>query len=76
MSQFYLYLIIMSQLPANTSGGLIPPYNTSVARVPFTYEKDGYSRERYQGYSYSNNFGSDAYNNDGDNNSNDDDNDD
>ena len=66
----------MSQLPANTSGGLIHPPNTSVARVPFTYEKDGYSRERYQGYDYSNNFGADAYNNDGDNNSNDGDNDD
>ena len=46
----------MSQLPANTSGGLIHPPNTSVARVPFTYEKDGYSRERYQGYDYSNNL--------------------
>ena len=66
----------MSQLPANTSGGLIHPPNTSVARVPFTYEKDGYSRERYQGYDCSNNFGADAYNNDGDNNSNDGDNDD
>ena len=66
----------MSQLPATVSGGLIPPNNTSVAKVPISYEKDGYSRERYQGYDYSNNFGSDAYYNDGNNNSNDEDNDD
>ena len=37
----------MSDLPATTSGGLIPPPNTSVARVPFSYNRDGYSRERY-----------------------------
>ncbi len=68
----------MSQLQTATSGGgLIPPYNTTVATTgaPFP-DKDGYSRERYLGYDYSNNFGADAYNNDGNNNSNDEDNDD
>lgn len=37
----------MSQLPAKTSGGLIPQNNTSVC-----YERDGHSRERYQKYDY------------------------